>query len=81
MKIFINIFNDYIALTFKFDVFFYNLFSLPFFPFFKILVIYFYREGKGRTERGKHRCARETLIGCLSHSPSQGPGPQPRQVP
>ena len=32
-------------------------------------------------EEEKHQCGRETLVGCLSHAPNWGPGPQPRHVP
>ena len=45
--------------------------------FLKILLIYFYRKGKGERKR-----RRETLMcGCLSHAPNWGPDLQPRQVP
>ena len=47
------------------------------FKFFKF--IYLWREGEREGE--KHWCAIETLMGYLSHTPNQGPGPQPRQVP
>ena len=43
----------------------------------KILFTYFEREGKGGRKRG-----RETeTCGCLSHTPHQEPGLQPRHVP
>ena len=42
--------------------------------------IYLFLE-RGEWGREKHRCARETLIGCFSHAPNRGPGPQPRRVP
>ena len=42
----------------------------------------FFRERRGREKKGeKHQCARGKLIGCLSHAPYWGPGPQPRHVP
>ena len=47
----------------------------------KILFIYFERERKGRKEGEKHQYARETWIICHLHTPSSGPGPQPRHVP
>ena len=58
-----------------------------FFPFIYLSFIYFYlcifreqrREGERQGE--KHRCVRDTLIGCLSHAPNWGPGLQPRHVP
>ena len=46
--------------------------------------IYFYREGKGGRKRGRNIDMWETLImdlGCPSHAPNRGPGPQPRHVP
>ena len=39
------------------------------------------RGREGEKEGEKHQCTRETLIGCLSYAPSQGPGPQSRHVP
>ena len=36
---------------------------------------------EGDREGEKHRRAREASMGCLSHTPNQGPGPQPRCVP
>ena len=38
-------------------------------------------EGRGKKERDKHQCVRDTLTSCLSHAPNWGPGPQPRHVP
>ena len=35
----------------------------------------------GAREGEKHQCVRDTLAGCLSHAPNQGPGLQPRHVP
>ena len=50
-----------------------------------IWFIWFYlsleRGREGEREGEKHICVREILIGCLLHSPNQGPGPQPRHVP
>ena len=43
--------------------------------FLKRFYLFFYRERKGRGKTG-----RETSIGCLSHTPNQGPGPQPQHV-
>ena len=55
------------------------------FPFFKKDFIYLFilREmGREEEREGeKHRCVRETSIGCLSHTLNQGPGLQPRHVP
>ena len=48
--------------------------------FFKILFI-FGKRGREGGKGEKRACAREAPIGCLSHAPSQGPGPQPRPVP
>ena len=44
--------------------------------------IYLFLERRREVEREgeKHRCVRETLIGCLSFAPTWGPGPQPRHV-
>ena len=36
---------------------------------------------KGEREKEEHQCVRETVIGCPSHAPIQGPGPQPRHMP
>ena len=44
--------------------------------YLKILFICFLRERKGGRKKG-----RETWIGCFSHTPNGGPGPQPRHVP
>ena len=53
------------------------LWTLLFYSFWKILFIYFYREGKGRRKRGRET----SMCGCLSHAPYWGPGLQPRHVP
>ena len=53
-----------------------------FFFFFKILFIYPLREGKGGRKKGRATSyGRDTSICCLSHAPTWGPGPQPRNVP
>ena len=52
-----------------------NVSSSSFF-FFRFLFIYFQREEKGGLKRG-----REPSVGCLLHTLSQGPDPQPRHVP
>ena len=53
-----------------------QLFSL----FSKIrFYVFIFREG-GR-EGEKRPCARDTLFGCLSHTPNRGPGSQRRHVP
>ena len=45
--------------------------------FLKILIIYFFRVGEGRVkERERNIDVRETLIGCLWHTPDWGPGLQ-----
>ena len=53
--------------------------------FFLIFILTFYlfifRERGRRRGREKHRCSRETLMGCLSHNPNWGPGPWPRHGP
>ena len=42
----------------------------------------FLERGEGKEkEREKHQCPRNTSIGCLSHGPNWGPGPQLRHVP
>ena len=38
-------------------------------------------EGGREREREKHQCERQTLIGCLSIHPHQGPNPQASYVP
>ena len=49
---------------------------------FKDFVYLFLERGEGRGRQGgKHWCMRETLIGCLLHTPSQGPSSKPRYVP
>ena len=51
--------------------------------FLKRFYLFNFRE-RGREEERegeKHWCVRDTLITCLSHAPSRGPGPQPRHVP
>ena len=45
--------------------------------FFKILFIYFYREGN----RGRKTGRETSMCGCLSHAGYWGPGLQPRHVP
>ena len=45
--------------------------------FFKILFLYFYKEGKARTKRGR----KISRYACLSHGPYWGPGPKSRHVP
>ena len=52
----------------------------------KILKRFYYfifgeRGRVGEREEEKHRCARDTWIGCLSCAPYWGPGLQPRHVP
>ena len=43
--------------------------------FFKRFHLFIFQiEGKGGRKRGKHWCARETWIGCLSHAPNWGTG-------
>ena len=49
-----------------------------------IFINFFWRRREGR-KREKHRCERETLIGCLPYAPSEtapwlGPNLQPRHV-
>ena len=47
----------------------------------RLFKLIFREEGREGERKGeKHRCVRETLIGCLSHAPSWGPGPQSRYV-
>ena len=48
---------------------------------FKIFYLFNFRGEEGEREGEKYLCARETLIGCLSHSPNQGLGLQSRNVP
>ena len=38
------------------------------------------RGREGETEGEKPECIRDTLVGCFSHAPNWGPGPQPRLV-
>ena len=57
-----------------------------FFFYFKDFIYLFIfremgREGEREREREKLWCVWDTLTGCLSHAPNQGPGPQPRHVP
>ena len=48
---------------------------------FPLQVLYFSLVTEGReSEEEKHRCERETLIGCLSYASQPGPNPQPRHV-
>ena len=60
---------------------------MPQLGFFVIIFLRFYlfifreKGTEGEREGRKHRCARETSVGCLSHAPNWGPGPQPRHVP
>ena len=49
--------------------------------FFKDSIYLFQREGKGERKRGRESSMWETLVGCVSCAPNQGPGPQPRHVP
>ena len=51
--------------------------------FFKDFIYFTLRE-RGREEERegeKHQCVRDTSIGCLSHTPNWGPGPQPGMCP
>ena len=56
--------------------YFFTFFRFIYLYFIKILFIYFQREGKGGRKGG-----REASVGCLSHTPDEGPGPQPRNLP
>ena len=55
----------------------------PYSFFFFRFYLFIFRERRREGERGgeKYTCAREILIGCLSHTPKWGPDPQPRRVP
>ena len=59
------------------------VFFFFFFFFFKILSLYFQRGWKGGRKGGRETsvCESGTLSSCLSHTPDQGPGLQPRHVP
>ena len=61
-------------------LFFRNL-SIPHLK--KRVYLFIFRErGRGTEREGKKQsCAIETSIGCLSHTPNQGRGRQPRHVP
>ena len=59
------------------DSFFLKGLMSTFLLLFKILFIYFQREGKGGRKRGRET----SLCRCLSHAPYWGPGLQPRPVP
>ena len=48
--------------------------------FIKILFIFREREREGEKDGEKHRYARDTSMGCLSHAPNLGPGLQPQHV-
>ena len=68
-----------ISLSLRFLFFFFNYFIVVqlhlYFLFLKYDFIYFFIfRGGGEEERGgeKHRCERETPIGCLLHAPDQG---------
>ena len=57
-------------------------FSYVFFTFLKFYSFILResrREGEGEGE--KHKCVRDTRIGCLLHAPYWGPGLKPRHVP
>ena len=52
------------------------------YTFLFVFNIYLFLERwEGKRKGEKHQCARETWIGCLSHTPNWGPGQQPRDVP
>ena len=54
---------------------------LNFLNFFKdYLFIFRERRRKGKREGVKHRCMRDTSVGCPSHTLNWIPGPQPRHV-
>ena len=57
-----------------------EVFLSTFLFFFKILFIYFSREGKGRRESGRETSMCGCLL-CACPPPTQEPGPQPRHVP
>ena len=49
--------------------------------FFLRFYLFIFRERREGERGAEHGCVRERLIGCLSHAPKWGPGPQPRHVP
>ena len=48
--------------------------------FLKILFIFRETGKEGEREGKRHQCVRDTLTGCLSHTPNWGPYPQPSHV-
>ena len=63
------------------DEFFFFL-KIFYYCFFLRFYLFIFREGKGGRKRGRETpCTRDTLIGCLLHTPNRGPGLQPRHVP
>ena len=51
------------------------------FTFLKCFFIKDFIFTERREKEEKHRCVRETPIGCLSYAPNQGPGWQPGMCP
>ena len=62
-----------------------NIIGLNFFPVkighLKKYFIYLFLERGERRKKGRETSMCKGNIGCLSHAPSWGPGPQPRHVP
>ena len=56
---------------------------IPILPILKRCHVFIFRDRgrEGEREGAIYQCARETLISCLSHTPSRGPGLQLRHVP
>ena len=67
----LNSVDPFISLWFDLLLFFFRLYSF----------IFWERGKEGERQGEKHWCAGETSIGCLSHTPSWGPGLHPRCVP
>ena len=84
-KLFIvnELYEELVPIVVIFAMAFNILFSNCIFYLFIRFYLFAFRESsrEGESEGEKHECVRDTVIGCLSHAPYWGSGPQPRHVP
>ena len=67
---------NFLKLGVRFHMHVYHICTL--FYFLKYYLFIFRERGSGEEREGeKHRCERETSIGCFSHTPDLGPGRVP----
>ena len=81
--LFFSLFFSFLLFSslFFFLSFFLSFFLLSFFLKKRFYLFSFREMGReGEREGEKHVCVRDTLAGCLLHTPNWGPGPQPRYM-